>query len=79
MTSFPPIDMLSPEERERFFDGPAQFPPEGVIPRPNDRPNNNAVALGLTIGCVILTGSGVVLRAYSQIVVKKRVGIEDGK
>jgi hypothetical protein len=79
MSSFPSLELMTPEQREAFLNGPAQRPPDGVTPNLVNPSNRNDIAIGVTIACIIITSVCVTLRGYSQIHVKKSVKFEDGK
>lgn len=70
---------MSPEEQEKYMNGPAFPPPSGVVPNFEDPPNNNAAAIA-TIACSLaLCCSFSLLYAYMKLFVTKKVHIADCK
>jgi len=71
------VDAMTPEQRDKFFNGPAHTPPNGT--RPNfDHPKDLVVEFIImcTI-CSVLTGVFVVIRFYTRWKLTRRFLLED--
>jgi hypothetical protein len=68
---------LSPEAQQAILDGPGMEPPEGVTPDFSKPENRPAVAIAVASVCITLVTLSVILRAYSRIIIVKKMRLED--
>ncbi|KAI0451921.1 hypothetical protein F5B21DRAFT_485070 [Xylaria acuta] len=66
---------LGPSEQQ--LNGPALAPPDGVLPNLTNPPNQNALGIAVTAVCLFLGTFAVLLRAYSRVLVSRKLHIED--
>lgn len=57
--------------------GPAYAPPDNTIPNFDDPPNQNVLGLTVIVLCLTFATLCAIFRAYSRIVVVKKIHIED--
>lgn len=72
-----PFSALSPEQQQDFLNGPSMKAPEGITSNLIDPPNHNGMAIAASVTCVAVVLICVSLRAYSRLVVAKKVMLED--
>ena len=65
--------MLSPEEKERFYQGPAMKPPPGAIVNLGNSPNRNSLGFGLLFTAAALSTLAVAVRVYSRLFTRRRI------
>jgi len=76
MSGIPPLTL---EQLKFVLAGPASAPPPGVIPNLDNPPNSNKESLALVVVCITLTVLAIAGRAYSRMVIVKRLRVEDCK
>ncbi|KAI0548084.1 hypothetical protein F4679DRAFT_332166 [Xylaria curta] len=62
---------------EQQLNGPALAPPDGVVPNFTNPPNQNALGIAVISICLVLATAGGLLRAYSRVIVSRKLRIED--
>ena len=72
------LSKLTPEQLAALLNGPAAKSPDGVYHLDNPD-NQNAMVVGVTIASLVLTTILVLIRAYSRLVMIRRVAFEDCK
>ncbi|KAI0389135.1 hypothetical protein F5Y17DRAFT_450189 [Xylariaceae sp. FL0594] len=68
---------LPPDEQQAILNGPALEPPPGLTSNFSNPPNNNGLALAVTILCLSVSTILLVIRAYTRIFVIRVVRLED--
>jgi hypothetical protein len=67
--------MMSPEQKKKFYQGPAMVAPPNVAYNLENPPNENALAIGLLTTCAFLSTLAVVVRFYPRLFMTKRISL----
>lgn len=74
------LGSLSAEERNAIlYKTPAMAPPRGLEPNFHNPESRAYLPVTVTAGCLSISVTCAILRAYSRIVCQRVVTIEDGK
>ncbi|KAI1763848.1 hypothetical protein GGR53DRAFT_345732 [Hypoxylon sp. FL1150] len=68
---------LPPAEQQEILNSPGMTPPDGVEPNFDHPPNQNGLAIAISVICLFLVTFSASVRAYSKLALVKRVRLED--
>ncbi|KAI0154795.1 hypothetical protein GGR57DRAFT_501992 [Xylariaceae sp. FL1272] len=72
------LPYLPAAEQQLILNGPALLPPPGQLSNFEDPPNNNRLALGVSILCLSTSSLLMLIRTYTRLVALRSFRVEDG-
>lgn len=68
---------LTPEQLDAVLEMPAMAPPTGEVSNFINPPNQNGMAVGIMVLCVVVTTLCLLIRAYARLILLKRIQAQE--